>query len=164
MLILKKIKFIESNLYWIVGFIDGEGCFSISFNKKESMPCGIEVRPSFSVSQKAHSLVALENIKEYFNCGNIRYDKKDGTYKYEIRSLTEIRREVIPFFSKYELITKKKYDFESFKKICSLIAEGQHLNPQGLKQIIQLAYSMNGSGKRKYKLEELLKFVDKLKI
>lgn len=156
--------FSESTLYWIVGFIDGEGCFHISFNLSNKMPCGIEVRPSFSVSQKANSLHAITNIKNYFNCGGIRFDKKDGTYKYEVRSLKDLRQIIIPFFSRYELFTKKKLDFEIFKKACILIAEGQHLNPKGLSQIINLAYSMNGCGKRKYTEEMLLKIIGELKI
>lgn len=159
----KKIKFVESNIYWIVGFVDGEGCFHISFNKKSSMPCGIEVRPSFSVSQKSHSLQSLENIKDFFKCGSIRFDKKDGTYKYEVRSISDLKNYILPFFSKYELLTKKNYDFETFKKICIMILEGQHLNILGLENILTLSYAMNGSGKRKYKKEELLTFINKLK-
>ena len=161
---LQKIVFDETNIYWIVGFIDGEGCFSISFNKKSTLTCGIEVRPSFSVSQKAHSYIALENIQNYFKCGNIRFDKKDGTYKYEVRSLINLRKIIIPFFNKYSLLTKKKSDFETFQVICNLVAECQHLNKQGLEKIINLAYTMNGSGKRKYTQEELLKFLNKLKL
>jgi len=160
---LKKIKFVESNIYWIVGFVDGEGCFHISFNKKSSMPCGLEVRPSFSISQKAHSLQSLENIKDFFNCGGIRFDRRDGTFKFEVRSIKDIKECILPFFSKYELLTKKSYDFETFKKICIMILEGQHLNILGLTEIIELSYTMNGSGKRKYTKEELLTFINKLK-
>lgn len=160
----KKFSFNEKNIYWIVGFIDGEGCFSVSFNKKSTLSCGIEVRPSFSVSQKAHSYIALENIQNYFKCGNIRFDRKDGTYKFEVRSLVELRKIIIPFFNKYSLLTKKKVDFETFQVICNLVAECQHLNIIGIEKIISLAYTMNGSGKRKYTKEELLKFLNKLKL
>lgn len=160
---LKKTNFTEANIYWIVGFIDGEGCFSVSFNKKSTLSCGIEVRPSFSVSQKAHSYISLENIQNYFKCGNIRFDKKDGTYKFEVRSLNDLRKIIIPFFNKYNLLTKKKLDFETFQIICNLVAECQHLNIKGIEKIISLAYTMNG-GKRKYTEEELLKFLNKLKL
>lgn len=64
------------NSYWIVGFIDGNGCFSIFFNnKKLSLTCGIDVRPSFYI--KGFSLQVLHSIKDYFKCGAIYFNKKD---------------------------------------------------------------------------------------
>src|SRR5690554_2673959 len=160
----EKIKFNDQNVYWLVGFVDGEGCFSVSFNRKSGMACGIEVRPSLSVSQKSHSYEVLEGIQDYLGCGGIRFSKSDGTYKFEVRSLSHLRGSVIPFFLTYRLLTNKRNDFEIFKRVCDLVAEGQHLNIVGLTKIIGLAYTMNGSGKRKYSKEELLKFLNKLKL
>ena|SRR5690554_2222426 len=160
----EKIKFNDRNAYWLAGFVDVEGCFSISFNRRPGMVCGIEVRPSFSVSQKAHSYEVLEGIQDYLGCGGIRFSKGDGTYKFEVRSLAKLRDSVIPFFSTYKLLTNKKNDFEIFRKVCDLVAEGQHLNVDGLVKIIELSYPMNGSGKRKYSKEELLRSLNKLKL
>lgn len=128
------------------------------------MSCGIETRPSFSVSQKAHSLKSLQLIRSYFNCGGIRYSKKEGTYKYEVRNISDLRNKIIPFFRKYPLQTKKKEDFQLFDEICNLVSEGQHLNISGLENILIKSYKLNGSGKRKYLLEELLKFIRELKV
>lgn len=158
---------IEHNTFfegWICGFIDGEGCFCVSFNHRSSMPQGIEVRPSFSVSQKAHSLESLQKIHTFFNCGGIRYSRKDGTYKYEVRSIDDLTKIILPFFRKHTLFTKKKADFLLFDEICRAIIAGQHLNKVGLKDILLKAYKMNGSGKRKYELEDLLKFIGELKV
>lgn len=149
---------------WISGFTDGEGCFSVSFNFRSSMPVGIEVRPSFSISQKSHSLDSLKIFHEFFQCGGIRYSSKDGTYKYEVRSITDLKEKILPFFREYCLYTKKKEDFVLFEDVCKLILCGQHLNKQGLKEIIIKSYKMNGSGKRKYSLEDLLKFIGELKV
>lgn len=149
---------------WICGFIDGEGCFCVSFNYRSSMPQGIEVRPSFSVSQKAHSLESLQFMHKFFNCGGIRYSNKDGTYKYEVRSIDDLNKIILPFFRKYHLLTKKNADLVLFDEICSLVAKGQHLNKLGLKEILLKAYKMNVSGKRKHSLEDLLKFIGELKV
>lgn len=158
----KKILALKE--YWIIGFTEGEGCFSVSFSLLSRMPLGIEVRPCFSISQKSHSLKALLAIQEYFNCGGIRYSSKDGTYKYEVRSLKNLKDIIIPFFSSYNFfLTKKGEDFFLFKDICKLISQGEHLNKKGLNTIIKLAYKMNGSGKRKYTEEFFLKFISKLK-
>lgn len=164
---MEKHLTIEKNSFtsgWICGITDGEGCFSISFNYKISMPCGIEVRPSFSISQKAHSLDAIKKVNNFFDCGGIRYSRQDGTYKFEVRSTKDLNNKIIPFFNKNNLLTKKHVDFLLFSKICKLIATGQHLNKTGLKEILIESYKMNGSGKRKYKLEDLLKFIGELKV
>jgi len=62
------------------------------------------------------------------------------------------------------LMTIKRNDFQIFKKICEEVAQMKHLNPQFLKEIIRLAFRMNGSGKRKYSEAELLRVLDKMKI
>ena len=149
---------------WVCGFVDGEGCFCVSFTIRKSMPCGIEVRPSFSISQKKHSLESLQIIHKFFDCGGIRYSKGDGTYKYETRSIQDIKNKILPFFEENNLFTKKKEDFTIFKNICKLILKGEHLNPYGLETIITQSYKLNGSGKRKHEINDLLKFISKLKV
>jgi hypothetical protein len=148
------------NPSWISGFVDGEGCFSISFNKREKLTTGVEVRPSFSIAQKADSVKALENIKNFFDCGSIRYSARDGCYKYEVRSINEIVGKIIPHFEKYTLKTQKKNDFETFSRICKDINQNKHLNANELKTIIKDAYTMNKAGKRKYSYEEIIKHIE----
>lgn len=148
------------NPSWISGFVDGEGCFSISFSKREKLTTGIEVRPSFSIGQKADSVKALENIKNFFDCGSIRYSPRDGCYKYEIRSISEIIKKIIPHFEKYPLQTQKKNDFDTFARICKDINQNKHLNADVLKTMIKDAYTMNKAGKRKYSFEEIIKHIE----
>src|ERR1700704_5619847 len=38
---------------YFAGFVDGEGCFTVSFSPRSKLLIGWEVRPSFSVSQNA---------------------------------------------------------------------------------------------------------------
>jgi hypothetical protein len=38
---------------YFAGFVDGEGCFTVSFSPRSTLLLGWEVRPSFSVSQNA---------------------------------------------------------------------------------------------------------------
>lgn len=144
---------------WIVGFTDGEGCFSISFSLREKLKYKIEVRPSFSISQNKESLIALEKIKNYFNCGGIRYSRKYRTYKYEVRCIKDIHTIIIPFFRENTLQTQKLNDFLYFSEICNLINSNHHLSKDGLIKVIEIAYKMNKSGKRKYSKEYLLSYL-----
>ncbi len=56
---------------WIVGFVDGEGCFSISIFKNSTTKLGVQVFPEFVVTQGAKSLNVLEDLQKYFKCGKV---------------------------------------------------------------------------------------------
>lgn len=145
--------------WYVTGFIDGEGCFSVSFNKREKLKTGIEVRPSFSIAQNKRSLQILKDIHEYFGCGAIRFSKRDQMYKYEVHSIKDLITKIIPHFEKYPLKTYKAKDFEIFTDMCLLISKSHHLNPEYLERIINNSYLMNGSGIRRYTKEDLLKIL-----
>jgi len=144
---------------YITGFTDGEGSFSVSFSRRKKMKTGLEVRPSFSISQHQRNLEILKKIRGYFQVGGIRYSKSDHNYKYEVRSIKDLTDVIIPHFQKYPLKTSKKRDFKLFEKISKLIHSNHHLSSENIMEIIDMAYMMNKSGKRKYAKKELLKFV-----
>src|SRR3989338_8296028 len=135
---------------YISGFVDGEGCFSVSFSKRDKLLVGWETKPSFSASQNQDRAEVLSLMQQYFKCGFIRRDFSDKTLKYEVRSLQELVEKIIPHFEKYELLSSKHKDFVLFARICRLMEKGRHKNSTGLKQIMKLAFQMNASGKRKY--------------
>lgn len=142
---------------FVSGFVEGEGCFCISFNRRAKMKTGIEIRPSFSISQNKRNLELIKSINQHFQCGSIRFSKSDQNYKYEVRSIKELVKVIIPFFEKYPLQGIKNDDFLLFREVCLLVYQNQHLNRDTLRKIIDLSYQINCSGKRKYKKEELLK-------
>ena len=141
---------------FISGFVEGEGCFCISFSKRAKLNTKIEVRPSFSISQNKKNLELLKKVLKHFECGSIRFSKSDQNYKYEVRSIKDLMKTIIPHFSEYPLLGTKKDDFEKFSFICEKIYQNQHRNIDTLRKIIEVSYEIN-LGKRKYKKEELLK-------
>lgn len=149
---------------YITGFTDGEGCFSISFSYREKLKDKVEVRPSFSISQHKRNLEILKQIHQYFGVGAIRFSNRDQNYKYEVRSITDLMKVIIPHFRRFPLKTVKQKDFEHFEYVCNQIYQSYHLNSDNLVMIIDRAYLMNESGKRRYKKEELLRFMNKMKI
>src|SRR3989344_4254492 len=88
---------------WMVGFTDGEGCFSVSLLKNRTSKNGWQVFPEFVITQGKKSLPALEIFKKYFKCGKIfvnkRYDNhNENLYRFCVRSLNDLSKKIIPFF------------------------------------------------------------------
>ena len=154
MLALNKKRNIHE---YISGYVDGEGCFSISFSKREKFLVGFETKPSFSVSQNEDRAQILFLMQKVFKCGFIRRDYSDKTLKYEVRSLNELINNIIPHFEKYPLLSEKQKDFKFFKQICLFMQRNLHRDKTGLKRIMNLAFQMNPSGKRKYTKAEMQK-------
>jgi len=135
---------------YISGYIDGEGCFTVSIAPRRTLVVGWEVRPSVSVSQNADRSQVLLEIQRYFDCGTLRPDRSDQTLKWEVRSLPLLLARVIPHFLRFPLLSAKQRDFELFNEVCQRMAQGQHLTLVGLSEVVRLAGAMNPSGKRGY--------------
>lgn len=150
--------------WYITGLVEGEGCFSVSFNLRDRLKVGVETRASFSLSMNRRDLELLKKVHAYFACGGIRFSRSDNTYKYEVRDIKDLTLKVIPHFEKYPLQGAKAEDFEKFREICKMIKANLHLSPKHLPQIIELAYRMNPSGKRKYTKDFLLQVLGGMKV
>ena len=143
------------------GYVDGEGCFSVSFSKRPKLLVGWEVKPSFCVGQNYDRREVLDLMMSYFGCGHIRRDWSDRTLKYEVRRLDDLLKKVIPHFKDFPLRSAKQKDFLRFAEICEKINKLEHLKKDTLRVIMRDAYTMNGSGKRKRPLGTLLRSLEK---
>ena len=128
------------NPYYVVGFVDGEGCFSVTFNKHKNNRL-LEVRLNFEIELREDDKEILERIKETLGCGNIyrldyeRYSKWRSHYKYKVSNFKDISEKIIPFFRQYPLQAKKKLSFDLFQKVAELMLKKQHLTIEGIGQI-----------------------------
>lgn len=127
---------------WISGLIDGEGSFMILFSKNKKFNTNWEVRPSFAISLNKKDFNTLEKLQGYFNCGGIRFCKKDNTYKYEVRSLKDLRDKIVPHFLLYKPVIKQK-EFRVFKDAIDAMSQKRHLSNSGLVKIAKMARSIN---------------------
>jgi hypothetical protein len=144
---------------YISGYVDGEGCFTVSISPRPTLLVGWEVRPSISVSQNGDRSEVLREIQKYFACGTLRPDRSDRTLKWETRSLPLINERVVPHFKRYPLLSGKQKDFELFADICERMQRREHCVPEGLAEIVRLAGMMNPSGKRGYQPEMILQSI-----
>jgi hypothetical protein len=122
---------------WIVGFVDGEGCFHIGVAKNKTFKLGYQILPEFVISQHERDIKLLYNIKSYFNCGVVR--KNYGKVScYRVRDLNQLANIIIPFFEKHQLKTMKKVDFLKFRTVVRFMVEKRHLTEEGLDQILKI--------------------------
>lgn len=145
---------------YISGYVDGEGCFTVSISPRPTLAVGWEARPSISVSQNADRAQVLLMIRRHFGCGTLRPDRSDRTMKWEVRSLPLLVERIIPHFRTYPLLSAKREDFELFDSICERMARGDHRTVDGMRMIVGMAARMNPSGKRGYRPETILEALE----
>ncbi len=140
---------------YLTGYVDGEGCFCVTFNRSKRHAMGWDIRPSFSVSQNQDRAEILFMLQEILGCGSIRPDRSDRTLKYEVRSVPELIGKIIPHFEAYPLLSSKAREFEAFAEICRMMFRKDHLTPAGFDKIAELSAGLNASGKKRYPRSEI---------
>ena len=154
-------------LGWVIGFVDGEGCFSIGFIKqpncikRKGYKTGYQVSHEFVVTQGAKSIRSLYELAEFFKVGQVlvnnRYDNhKEHLYRYVVRKREDLIKVIIPFFRKYKMSSAKRRDFEKFAKCVELMERKDHLSRDGLIRIAKIAQTMNRR-KPRYSLIRILR-------
>ncbi len=126
---------------WIVGFVDGEGCFHVSLNKLEKMSTGWTVLPEFRVVQHQRDEQVLYRIKKYFGFGIVTVNHGDRK-EFRVRGLKNLNL-IVQFFKQYPLQTSKQKNLEKFAEVLSIIDAKQHLTKEGLDKIAEIISTMN---------------------
>lgn len=127
---------------WIVGFVDGEGCFHVGINPHEEMTAKFQVLPEFTVVQHERDVHVLHALKAYFDCGVVRKNHEDRM-AYRVRGHEHLAKNIIPFFEKHLLKTRKRVDFIKFREVVNLMNRGEHLTSEGVEKIRKIANEMN---------------------
>src|SRR5271166_966270 len=139
---------------WVIGFVDGEGCFSIGFIRQPSRGnrkgyvTGYQVAHEFAVMQGAKSVSCLHELERYFRVGGVSVNRRHDNHRehlcrYAVRRRSDLIDVIIPFFAANPLRTSKRRDFETFSRCVVLMSDGVHLTREGLADIAELAQTMN---------------------
>lgn len=144
---------------WVVGFVDGEGCFSVAVhaNRLARPTNGWQLQPTFQVSQHRDHLRILEALASFFECGVVRLKgDKSSVAVYTVYSTIQLEDRILPFFERYPLHVKHD-DFEIFARIVRTLRARRHHRPEIFQEMVTLAYSMNRRGKQRVRpLEQIL--------
>ena len=127
---------------WVVGFVDGEGCFFVGINPHPEMTSRFQVLPEFTVVQHQRDIQLLHALKQFFGCGVVRRNHGDRM-AYRVRALDHLSEKIAPFFDQHPLKSKKRIDFIKFRKVLRLMNQGEHLKPDGIEKIRAIASTMN---------------------
>jgi hypothetical protein len=153
-------------LGWVIGFVDGEGCFSIGFVRQPSRAnrkgykTGYQVAHEFAVTQGAKSVSCLHQLVDFFDVGGVvanrRYDNhREHLYRYVVRRRKDLIETIIPFFLAHPMHSSKQRDFEKFARCVEMIDIGVHRTRSGLADIAEIAQTMNRQKPR----EELIRIL-----
>lgn len=116
------------------------------------MKLGYTCQPQFRITQHERDLIVLKRIIDSMGCGTIvkpsggrdRYTISFGSFVEDTTAnISDLVQIVIPLFENYPLYGAKHFDFLDFCKGVSIIKNKEHLTPEGLKLLKDLAYAMN---------------------
>ena len=94
---------------WVVGFVDGDGSFLITIDKKTNFK-----KYSFIVTQNERSIDVLYAFQKKFMCGFISSSGGRGNvYSYRVNNKEDLKKIILPFFKRNPPNTFSKYrDFK----------------------------------------------------
>jgi hypothetical protein len=107
-------------------------------------------------------LELLEDLRAFFGCGWIRRSKGDRTFKYEVRSIGDLIGVILPQFERFPLRGYKAKSCAGFSQVCRMVVQGDHLQRDGLREIVGIAYQIN-LGKRRHSQATILMVLDEVK-
>lgn len=132
------------SLDFVVGLIDGDGSFNVSFQHKPYR----RVRANFTIVQETACRELLNELKTIFGCGNV-YDLRSAATRYQVENVDLILNNILPKLSGVTFNTQKYLHYEVFIKVCNILKTSGYKSDTSFKEIIELAYDSNLSGKRR---------------
>lgn len=117
---------------YVAGFIDGEGCFFLTYRKETKLtrkghPTYYRWSASFAMTLREDDIEILKRIIDTLECGNVYLlNTKDRMLGCQqaylgIQNTNELYNKVLPFFRKFPLRAKKRHDFELWATALEII-------------------------------------------
>lgn len=150
-------------LYFLGGFVEGEGSISVSVTIHKDFKFGVNIQPVFNVTQHKNGLEILNSFKELFGEGSIV--SKSGSpdiFVYTLKGYKKIIKEVLPFLEIYVCpFSCKMEEYSIFKQIVLQSSEGKQRNKESLIELVKLSYTLQGKGKmRKRDLSTIISIIE----
>jgi LAGLIDADG DNA endonuclease family protein len=152
-------------LYFLGGFVEGEGSNSVAITVGKEFKFGVNLQPVFNVSQHVNGINILHSFKELFGAGSVvQKSGSEDVWVYTIKGYKQIIELVLPFLETYvQPYSCKKNEYAIFKKLVLDSAAGHQKQKDTLIEMVKLAYTLTGKGKgksRKRTLPEVLEIIN----
>nr|YP_009861069.1 intron-encoded endonuclease aI3 [Jaagichlorella hainangensis]QKJ84925.1 intron-encoded endonuclease aI3 [Jaagichlorella hainangensis] len=112
MIVARDIQSLDYFPIWCSGFIEGEGCFLITSDRRVLEKNTIQ---SFSIAQKNDKFL-IESIKKYFGGTNRIRCLKNEIFVWKVYK-RDVLKNIIAHHSKYGLLGKKNLQLKSFVNV-----------------------------------------------
>lgn len=77
-----------SDPYWLAGFVNAEGCFSIDLRKSSAYKSGYQIRLRFRIAQHIRDIVLMQSLVEYLDSGVIETYPKGNAVNFSVLKFT----------------------------------------------------------------------------
>lgn len=139
----------RENLFYIAGFLDGDGCIKVQIIKKSDYVLQYQIRVTVTFFQKSTRLSFLEWLKQEIGCGNIRSKLSDGVSEYAIVGIDNVQ----PLLTALQpMLRVKSAQAKIVLQICSTLPSiAKNHNRQAfydLCEAVDLVGGLNDSKKR----------------
>lgn len=133
---------------YIAGFIDGEGCFTITISKHSTKKLGLDARIHFQIELRSDDVEILQSIQETLGCGKIYHlsYERYGWHphaEFKVSSFPDIVNKLIPFLTRYPLRAKKRLSYQYFLQAVEIFKQKRHLTLEGIEELKEIRSKMN---------------------
>lgn len=122
------------NPWWVTGYTDGEGNFTIKTIAAKTTKIGYTVRLIYQITVHPNDIEILHRIKAFFNVGQIVHTRHYVSYR--VTNFSDIINVIIPHFCAYPLQSTKVISFYLFKAVAAIIKNNGHLTLEGFREIL----------------------------
>jgi hypothetical protein len=99
--------------WWIVGFINAEGCFDVHIGKSASHSLGYKVQLRLRISQHIRDLRIIESLLNTFNCGRLYKYPNGKAVVITIVKFNDLTNKILPLLDSHSLDGTKLQDYHS---------------------------------------------------
>src|SRR3979409_1233361 len=100
---------LELDAQWVVGFVDGEGCFNVSLHRNPFIRSTghWQIQAVFQVYQHQAHREVPETLIPFFGFGGIRAKgPKSSVLTYAVSRRLDLEQRIVPFFEQHPLAVK----------------------------------------------------------
>jgi len=129
------------DVYWLIGFVEGEGSFMVIIQESKSKKTTDNIGLRFVITQHSKDSVLFDNISNYLGCGKCYFSRNEVNLI--VSTFSDINNKIISLFNKYPLLGTKKEDYLDFCKVAELMKSKDHLTKEGIENIKRIKSNMN---------------------